>query len=300
MTWKSAAIALEQGRGPGRPGVVERHERVVEDQRRPAVAGDEPDEPEPGDEVDEVERALAQRADRDPVVLLGGVDLDVQRLVVDPDAAVAAAGDRWRGRAPCAPRDSGSRSSSSPARPGRWRSSVIAKTRWRRCDAASCSRQAASRSAWRGDLLGVDAVGLDPGAGVRLVVAGPLEGRSPGRGPRPRAARGRGAPWRSARAPRARSSSARSRGPRRRAVSAASAAAPCRRARRAGRVRRSIWATCASSRASRSSAAARSARPSALELRLRLRLGLAQLRLHLRAAAQAPVDLDVAQLRFAS
>ena len=46
MTWKSAAIALEQLERAGRARVVEGHERVVEDERRPPVAGDEPDEPE--------------------------------------------------------------------------------------------------------------------------------------------------------------------------------------------------------------------------------------------------------------
>src|SRR3954451_4356337 len=48
---------------PERARVVERHERIVEDERCPAVAGDEPDQPEPGGEEDEVERALAERAD---------------------------------------------------------------------------------------------------------------------------------------------------------------------------------------------------------------------------------------------
>ena len=86
-----------------------------------------------------------------------------------------------------------------------------------------------------GDLLGVDGVRLDPGAGVRPRRRGPARGPSPGRGPRPRAAPGPAAPWRSARAPRARSSSARSRGRPRRAAPAASRPAPCRRARRAGR-----------------------------------------------------------------
>ena len=42
------------------PDVIERHERIVEHERRPAVAGHEPDEPEASDEVDEIERALAQ------------------------------------------------------------------------------------------------------------------------------------------------------------------------------------------------------------------------------------------------
>ena len=53
--------AAEQLERPGRPRVVEGDERVVEDERRPPVTGDEPDEPEPGGQVDEVERALAQR-----------------------------------------------------------------------------------------------------------------------------------------------------------------------------------------------------------------------------------------------
>ena len=114
-------------------------------------------------------------------------------------------------------------------------SSVVAKTRWRRWAVASCSCQAASRSAWPAICSASTRVGLDPGAGVRLVVAGALERRPPARGPRPRDARGRAAPWRSARAPRARSSSARSRARPRRAGRPASTAVPCRRARRAGR-----------------------------------------------------------------
>ena len=61
MTWKSAATVLSSSSARAGARVVERHERVVEDERRPAVAGDQPDEPEPGDQVDEVERALAQR-----------------------------------------------------------------------------------------------------------------------------------------------------------------------------------------------------------------------------------------------
>jgi len=85
---------LEQAQGPCRAGVVERDERVVEDERRPSVAGDEPDQPESRHQVDEVEGALAERADRDPVVLLRSVDLDVERLVVDPDPSVPAAGHR--------------------------------------------------------------------------------------------------------------------------------------------------------------------------------------------------------------
>ena len=71
-----------------------------------------------------------------------------------------------------------------------------------------------------GDLLGVDGVRLDPGAGIGLVVTGAFERRTPGRGPRPRGARGRAAPWRSARAPRARCPSPRSPGRPRRASAA--------------------------------------------------------------------------------
>ena len=88
-----AGDVAQQLEGPRRAGVVERHERVVEDERRPPVAGHEPDEPDPGDEVDEVERALAQRRDVDPVAALRGVDADVERLVVDLDAPVAALRD---------------------------------------------------------------------------------------------------------------------------------------------------------------------------------------------------------------
>ena len=62
MTWKSVVMLLRSVEGAGRAGVVERHERVVEDERRPAVAGHEPDEPQPGGQVDQVQRALAERA----------------------------------------------------------------------------------------------------------------------------------------------------------------------------------------------------------------------------------------------
>src|SRR5262245_12615145 len=73
----------EQLERPPCPLVVERHERVVEDERWPAVAGDEPHQPDPRDEVDQVERALAQRGHVDPVAAFRGVDPDVERPVVD-------------------------------------------------------------------------------------------------------------------------------------------------------------------------------------------------------------------------
>src|SRR5262245_26157731 len=66
-------VAQELERAAG-AGIVKRHERVVEDQGRPAVAGDEPDEADPGDQVHEVEGALAERRDVDPVAALRGVD----------------------------------------------------------------------------------------------------------------------------------------------------------------------------------------------------------------------------------
>ena len=78
MTWKSRDIVAEQLERPGRPAVVEGHERVVEDERRAAIAGDEPDEPEAGGQVDEVERALAERPDVDPVALLRRAEPDVR------------------------------------------------------------------------------------------------------------------------------------------------------------------------------------------------------------------------------
>ena len=55
-------MPLSSVEGPRGPGVVERDERIVEDERRPPIAGDQADQPEPRDEVDEVERALAERA----------------------------------------------------------------------------------------------------------------------------------------------------------------------------------------------------------------------------------------------
>ncbi len=69
-----AGDVAEELEGPRRAGVVERDERVVEDQRRPPVAGHEPDEPDPGDEIDEIERALAERRDVDPVAALRRVE----------------------------------------------------------------------------------------------------------------------------------------------------------------------------------------------------------------------------------
>src|SRR5918993_1022953 len=83
---------LEQLQGAGGTSVVEGHERVVQDQRRPPVAGHEPDQPEPGGEVDDVQRALGQVRDRDPVALLRRVHLDAEVGVVDTDPAVATVG----------------------------------------------------------------------------------------------------------------------------------------------------------------------------------------------------------------
>ena len=50
----------EEREGAGRAFVIERHERIVEDEWRPPVTGDEADQTEPGREIDEVERALAE------------------------------------------------------------------------------------------------------------------------------------------------------------------------------------------------------------------------------------------------
>ena len=105
----------------GRSGVVEGHERVVEDQRRPPVAGHEPDEPDAGDEIDEIERPLAQRRDVDPVAPLRRVEPDVEGLVVDLDAPVAALRHSLDVGDHLASRGSGSPTSSSPARPARSR-----------------------------------------------------------------------------------------------------------------------------------------------------------------------------------
>ena len=145
-----------------------------------------------------------RRRDRDPVAALGRVDLDVERLVVDPHAPVAAVGDRGEVADHVAARGSGSRSSSSPAR----RARSPRASRRRRAGGAGARPAArasrASRSAWRGDLLGVDGVLPRRGRGRWPRRRGRARAPAPGRGPRPRAARGRAAPWRSARAPRAR------------------------------------------------------------------------------------------------
>ena len=92
MTWKSVETSRSSSQRPRRALVVERHERVVEDERRPPVAGHEPDEAQPRGEVDGVERALRQLAHRHPVVALGREHLDAEVRVVDPDALVAVAG----------------------------------------------------------------------------------------------------------------------------------------------------------------------------------------------------------------
>ena len=174
MTWKSVAIDSQQVERPRRPRVVEGHERVVEDQRRPPVAGHQPDEPEPGDEVDEVERALAERRDGDPVALLRGVDLDVERLVVDPDAPVAAAGHRRQVadhvRLEVAGRGLHRRLLGAVDRGERRREDALAAL-----ERGQLLAPGGQPLGLPGDLLGVDGVRLDPGAGVRLVVAGALE-----------------------------------------------------------------------------------------------------------------------------
>src|SRR5439155_12290391 len=59
----------------------------------PPIAGDEANEPQPGREVDLVQGPLAEIADVDPVALLRCEDRDVERAVVHPDPAVAAASD---------------------------------------------------------------------------------------------------------------------------------------------------------------------------------------------------------------
>ena len=295
MTWKSGSTRLEQLECPRGARVVERHERVVEHERRPAVAGDEPDEPEPRDEVDDVEGALAERADRDPVVLLGRVDLDVERLVVDPDPPVATVGHDRQVARPCAPRGSGSRSSSSPARPGRSRRA------WPRRPAGDAGggqllAPGGQPLGLPGDLLGVDGVGLDPGPGVGLVVAGTFEGGlvvahldlEPLAGARLLGDR----PERLERARLLRDLERGGVARARRACPVGSL--PTRPSSWA--FSRSIWATWASSRASRASAVGEIRQADRSELAARLGLGVLELGLHVRPAAQPPVDLDVAHL----
>src|SRR4051812_29617816 len=55
---------------PRRAAVVQGDERVVEDERRAAIAGHEPNEAEPGGKVDEVQRSLAEGANVDPIAFL--------------------------------------------------------------------------------------------------------------------------------------------------------------------------------------------------------------------------------------
>ena len=83
------------------PRVVKRHERVVEDERRSAVTGDQPDQTEPRREVHDVERPLRQLADRDPAVALRRPELDPEGRVVDADALIATARDPPRSPTMC-------------------------------------------------------------------------------------------------------------------------------------------------------------------------------------------------------
>src|SRR5258705_7612723 len=157
-----AGDVAQELEGAGRPGVIERDERVVEDERRPAVPCHQPDQPDPGDEVDQVERPLAERGDVDPVAALRREHLDVERLVVDRDPAVAAASDpldvadhlafeiagRRFHRRLLGPLDRTKRSLQDPG-------SALEPV-----ELLAPRRQALAVS---GDLLGVDAVRLDPG-----------------------------------------------------------------------------------------------------------------------------------------
>ena len=112
---------------------------------------------------------------RHPVVLLGGVDLDVERLVVDPDAPVATAGHG---------REVADHVLLEVARRGLHRRLLgpVDGGEGRREDPLAALRGGqllAPRGeplGLAGDLFGVDGVGLDPGAGVGLVVARPFEG----------------------------------------------------------------------------------------------------------------------------
>jgi hypothetical protein len=52
---------VEQLQGARGPFVVEGHERVIEHERWPPIAGHEPHEADPRREVDRVQRALAER-----------------------------------------------------------------------------------------------------------------------------------------------------------------------------------------------------------------------------------------------
>ena len=227
---------------------------------------------------------------------LRGVDLDVERLVVDPDAAVAAVGRRSRGRGPCASRGSGSRSSSSPARPRSIASSVAVVDALAALERGELLLPGGEPLGLAGDLLGVDGVGLDPGPGVGLVVAGALEGAllvadldlEPLAGARLLGDR----PERLERAglllDLERRRVARS--------ARASRAAPCRRALRAApRAGRSGRRAPPRARAG-PRPSARSARPSVPSCCSRPASVSRELGLHLGSAAETPVDLDVAQL----
>src|SRR5512140_1028402 len=161
--------------GAGGPVVVERHERVVEDERRAAVLRDQAHQAEARGEVDLVEGPLREILDADPVATLWREDPDVQRLVIDADAAIAAAGQSLqvaahallevpgrllhRGPLGLDDRVQGQLVDPRPALQGR----ELLAPRGEPLHLA-------------GDLLRIDQVLLDPRPRAGLVVAGTLEG----------------------------------------------------------------------------------------------------------------------------
>ncbi len=199
-----AGQRAEEPQRLGRPSVVEGHERVVEDERRSPVAGDEADEAEPGREVDLVEGALAELPDVDPARPLGREHGHVEGPVVDLDPSIPSRGDpgdvadhRALEVAGGGPHrrllgllDGGQRLLVDPVA-----ALVAGELIAPRCQPLGLTAH----------LLGVDRVRLDPGTGVRFVVPGAIEGAllvadlrlEPFAGPRlpgDRPERGEGAP----------------------------------------------------------------------------------------------------------
>ncbi len=215
--------------------------------------------------------------------------------IVDPDAPVAAAGRHRPGRGPCASRDSGSRSSSSPARPGRSRP---ASPRTRAGGAATRRAARATRPAAR-----------PARRPARRRRRWPRPG--PGRSPRRRGrARARASWSRTSTSRRSRARGSLAIGP-----SASSALVFCEissaaASRAVGQLVGRLLADealelrgqpvdlgdvrlLAGEQVLRFRQAGQPERP---ELRRRPRLAVLELGLHVRPAAQPPVDLDVAQL----
>ena len=71
MTWKSDESSRSSSAARAARVIVERHERVVQDERRAASLRDQPDQPDARGQEDLVDRALAQLIGSHPVAAFG-------------------------------------------------------------------------------------------------------------------------------------------------------------------------------------------------------------------------------------